>query len=653
MSNSNNFKRGNDLNSNQQNGTKFPRLNNMRGGRVGGRDPRGVPGQNLGLGRGGNFGRGGGGRGIAPPNPFAGVTRGGMMGAVRGGPIGPPQSTGPMMGQTRSRGGPILHGPPPPPLPRSGFVSNMMMNASQQSPMPIQPFGMPQQPPPPPPNIVPLGPPSRPRPGTGPLQMQSSMMGAPQSHPGMIPPQQAIVGPPPNHPFPMQQQGFPPPMHQPIRHLPLHMPQQQVPFQSMIQHPQPQTPFSNASFNPFPPVQSNPSQLTNSFLLGPHHPQQGIPMSESQSIDQRLFHQANNLYQPPSFATLTQSQLVIPTPSLNSQAPASTLQMNFSNSGTPTAGLPDSKGTAASLTSDAGHMWSEHISPEGQVYYFNQVTKESVWARPAEMGPAKIATVASAPAAVTAAPLQQEQVKREWKEYYHPETKTVYYSDGVLSVWEKPPELISKEKNTKPTVSGTESANYSKKEDVPEYDTKEEADAAFVELLASKAITPTTKWPEVVKLCSNDTRWTACCQTNGQRKQILAEFQTKKQKEEKEQRRQELAKARKGFTEMLMLKVPQQTILGAPAATLAYLDIRDRLLTDSRFFAIEDEDLRQELFYDYVEETKKREERIKATKKKEVKDGFFAFLKEKEEAGVLSHSSTWYVHDTFPKFFCQ
>jgi len=315
--------------------------------------------------------------------------------------------------------------------------------------------------------------------------------------------------------------------------------------------------------------------------------------------------------------------------------------MNFSNSGTPTAGLPDSKGTAASLTSEAGHMWSEHISPEGQVYYFNQVTKESVWARPAEMGPAKIATVASAPAAVTAAPLQQEQVEREWKEYYHPETKTVYYSDGVLSVWEKPPELISKEKNTKPTVSGTESANYSKKEDVPEYDTKEEADAAFVELLASKAITPTTKWPEVVKLCSNDTRWTACCQTNGQRKQILAEFQTKKQKEEKEQRRQELAKARKGFTEMLMLKVPQQTILGAPAANLAYLDIRDRLLTDSRFFAIEDEDLRQELFYDYVEETKKREERIKATKKKEVKDGFFAFLKEKEEAGVLSHSSTW------------
>jgi uncharacterized membrane protein len=52
-------------------------------------------------------------------------------------------------------------------------------------------------------------------------------------------------------------------------------------------------------------------------------------------------------------------------------------------------------------------------------------------------------------------------------------------------------------------------------------------------LLLAKDISPTAKWNEAVKICSSDSRWVACEEalTVGERRQALAEYQTKRANE--------------------------------------------------------------------------------------------------------------------------
>ena len=71
------------------------------------------------------------------------------------------------------------------------------------------------------------------------------------------------------------------------------------------------------------------------------------------------------------------------------------------------------------------------------------------------------------------------------------------------------------------------------------------------------------------------------------------------------------------------------------------MDVRDALSKDDRFYAVEDETTREELFYEWVEELRKKDERNKRNKKREAKEGCLKFLKAKEEEGKLTFASTW------------
>ena len=123
-----------------------------------------------------------------------------------------------------------------------------------------------------------------------------------------------------------------------------------------------------------------------------------------------------------------------------------------------------------------------------------------------------------------------------------------YYSDGVTTTWSKPDELIdddntsnrgSTQKQKRSSVSSEDDRKTKKKKiDTSEYSNKAEAIAAFKGLLLAKDIAPTTKWQDVVKICSDDKRWDACT-TMGERKQALAEYQTKRANELRDVKRQE------------------------------------------------------------------------------------------------------------------
>lgn len=173
------------------------------------------------------------------------------------------------------------------------------------------------------------------------------------------------------------------------------------------------------------------------------------------------------------------------------------------------------------------------------------------------------------------------------------------------------------------------------------FNNSEEAVAAFKGLLLAKDISPTAKWNEAVKICSSDSRWVACEETLtvGERRQALAEYQTKRANELRNLERQERIRAKDAFGQLLTDLLPSVTTFSAWSSRFA--DLRTTLSKDDRFYAVEDESTRANLFLDFCEEFRKRDERKKRNRKREAMEAFLSFLKEKEDIGVLTFASTW------------
>lgn len=231
--------------------------------------------------------------------------------------------------------------------------------------------------------------------------------------------------------------------------------------------------------------------------------------------------------------------------------------------------------------------------------------------------------------------------ERTWAEYTDAKSGKKYYSNGITTTWEKPDAFD--DGPTKAEAETREPPRKKKKvatKKETEFGSKAEAIAAFKGLLLAKGILPTTKWNEVVKACSGDARWEACSfLTVGERKQALAEYQTKRSNELKNQERQERMRAKDAFGELLGEVVP--SLPGFSQVGSRFIDVRDALSKDDRFYAVEDEETRETLFLEFCEELRKRDERRRRNKKRQAKDDFFSFLKEHEDSGKLTFASTW------------
>jgi len=301
--------------------------------------------------------------------------------------------------------------------------------------------------------------------------------------------------------------------------------------------------------------------------------------------------------------------------------------------------------TTTTSSESIENAWTEHLSPAGVHYYYNSITKESTYDKPEALkkkGPTiqsasttPVSTVAavSAPAAVAA-----------WAEYTDPNTGKKYYSNGVTTSWEKPTELstvssTSTKADTEPEELARKKKKVTKKESP--YSNKEEAVAAFKGLLLAKDIAPSLKWHEVTKVCGSDPRWedTEVALTTGERKQALAEYQTKRANELRTMERQERARAKEAFNKLLSSSLPAME--GFSASNSRFSDFRDSLSKDDRFHAVADESIRESLFLDFCEEQRKREERKKRNQRRDAQEAFVEFLREKNESGALTYASTW------------
>lgn len=316
---------------------------------------------------------------------------------------------------------------------------------------------------------------------------------------------------------------------------------------------------------------------------------------------------------------------------------------------------PKTPSKAPSASADAA--WSEHRSPAGVAYYYNSVTGVSTYERPAALPAAPAASTPSSKDASSSNGANLAASKKKWQTYTDEASGKKYYSDGVTTTWKRPAELppedspASNKDKTKPKRGAKQEETPRKKpKRAPQaggagdaspqslYSNKAEAIAAFKGLLLAKDIAPTTKWADVVRACSDDARWEAAS-TTGERKQALAEYQTKRANELRDVKRQEKVRAREAFQRLLTEVLPGARKF-APGAS-RFVDVRDSLSKDDRFYAVEDETTREELFYEWVEELRKKEERSKRNKRREAKEACLQFLKGKEEEGKLTFASTW------------
>lgn len=195
------------------------------------------------------------------------------------------------------------------------------------------------------------------------------------------------------------------------------------------------------------------------------------------------------------------------------------------------------------------------------------------------------------------------------------------------------------------TVSGVEgerNQRRSKQKSAPElekvvlvFNSREEARAAFIALLSEKNVSSTMRSKDVQELCQDDPRWEAL--KGGDKKQELAEFQTRKLKEEREQQRLKVKKSKDAF--LLML------------AECVQIDVRTRwqsavelLQKDARFKNVEDARDREDLFNDFVKELEKKEREDRLHRRDTALQVLTKIMGNMLDEGRVHRKSVWSEH---------
>ncbi|XP_056654282.1 pre-mRNA-processing factor 40 homolog B isoform X4 [Monodelphis domestica] len=226
--------------------------------------------------------------------------------------------------------------------------------------------------------------------------------------------------------------------------------------------------------------------------------------------------------------------------------------------------------TASSVVAGADPtrvLWSEHVAPDGRIYYYNADDKQSVWEKPSILKSKAELLLAQCP----------------WKEYKADTGKPYYYNNQTLvkqeaagkqqpQVQPEPPPatpgptpvptgLIEPEPGghedselsepAQPLDQGlhqeesTSSAGRRPEEEEPKLESerssfswsnREKAKQAFKELLRDKAVPSNASWEQAMKMVVTDPRYSALPKLS-EKKQAFNAYKAQREKEEKEEAR--------------------------------------------------------------------------------------------------------------------
>lgn len=245
----------------------------------------------------------------------------------------------------------------------------------------------------------------------------------------------------------------------------------------------------------------------------------------------------------------------------------------------------------------------------------------------AMMDPLK--TVETATAAVAVLEKDANITSATEKSFTINSSDTLLAQDAVTSVVGVSPGNAEKE-----AVIGTQESGKSEEKKVEQgpvvYENKLEAKNAFKALLEMANVGSDWNWDQAMRAIINDKRYGAL-RTLGERKQAFNEFVGRKKKQEAEERRARLRKAREDFRKMLE-ESKELT------SSSRWSKIISRFEDDERFKAVERQRDREELFENYIKELE-RKERAKALEEhKRYRVEYLEFLK---SCDFIKANSQW------------
>lgn len=162
------------------------------------------------------------------------------------------------------------------------------------------------------------------------------------------------------------------------------------------------------------------------------------------------------------------------------------------------------------------------------------------------------------------------------------------------------------------------------------YANKLEAKNAFKALLESANVGSDWTWDRAMRVIINDRRYGAL-KTLGERKQVFTEFLSQRKKQDAEERRNKLKKAREEFKQML----EDCTELTSSSRWSKAVNMFEN---DERFKAVERDRDRRDLFDNYLEELKNKE---RARAEEERKQNLMEYREFLESCDYIKADSQW------------
>ncbi|KAJ3064682.1 hypothetical protein HDU98_011915 [Podochytrium sp. JEL0797] len=266
--------------------------------------------------------------------------------------------------------------------------------------------------------------------------------------------------------------------------------------------------------------------------------------------------------------------------------------------------------------------WMAHTKPDGKVYYYNKVTQQSQWDKPDELK----------------TPLERALSACSWKEYKTDDGRK-YYSNTVTkeTVWKTPIEyqaIIDKfdiKTPITPVAQHVPAPVVNNMVVIPvNFETKEEAEVAFKEMLEQAEIGLDWTWEQTMRKVINNPMY-RCLKTLTERKQAFQSYVDEKKTRIKQAAEEKLRYEREGFSVLLGSLGSELNIF------LRFKKMAEVFAEDEVFLSI-DADRRMELFDEFMTEFRMKEAEDKRVLRKENVERFRNILK---TTPTITATTTW------------
>ncbi|KAJ3155311.1 PRP40 pre-mRNA processing factor 40 [Geranomyces michiganensis] len=285
---------------------------------------------------------------------------------------------------------------------------------------------------------------------------------------------------------------------------------------------------------------------------------------------------------------------------------------------------PDALKTEAEKATKS-HTWKEYATDEGKKYFYNTVTKVTTWEMPAELKAANEAAAAAAQPAKPegvgsdAAPSSLNAV-------------AVFNRDEARGTEEakRPGGMLG----GPPTADHGQHSSRDRHQQIQtEFNTREEAEAAFESMLVEKGVEPTWTWEETLAAIINHPLYRAL-NTLSERQAAFERYVDEKRREEAAARKMRYDQQR---VELRTLFADQKLNINSRSR---YRKVSEMLADNDIFRSVNERD-RENIFLEYVDDLKTKEKELVRETRKENTAKYERLLQRLTTEHLITLETTW------------